>query len=80
MKVFVLVVHIGVHGVRKNLLLVDIAFAIALDQVARIGGGQIAAERVGAIQHPDRLAVLGRRLEHVEQGGDEGVDPAPQVA
>ena len=34
---------------------------------------------VGAIQDPDGLAVFGRRLQHIEQGGDEGIDPAAQV-
>ena len=34
---------------------------------------------IGAIEHPDRLPMPGRRLEHVEQGGDEGVDPAADI-
>ena len=38
-----------------------------------------AAGGVGTVEHPDGLAVLGRGLEHVEQGRDEGVDPAAEV-
>ncbi|ENO77337.1 sulfate transporter [Thauera sp. 63] len=34
---------------------------------------------VGAVQHPDRLAVPGRFFQHVAQRGDEGVDAAAQV-
>ena len=38
-----------------------------------------AAGGIGPVEHPDRLAVRRRRLEHVEQGGDEGVDAAADV-
>ena len=38
-----------------------------------------AAGRVGPVEHPHALAVLGRGLEHVEQGRDEGVDAAAEV-
>ena len=37
------------------------------------------AGRVGPVEHPDRLAVLGGGLEHVPQRGDEGVDAAAEV-
>ena len=35
--------------------------------------------RVGPVQHPHRLAVLGRRLQHIQKRGHEGVDAAPEV-
>ena len=38
-----------------------------------------AAGRVRAVEHPDRLAVLRRRFEHVAQRGDEGVDAAAEI-
>ena len=34
---------------------------------------------VGAVEHPHGFAAGGGRLQHVEQGGDEGVDAAAQV-
>ena len=34
---------------------------------------------IGPVEHPDRFLVLGRCLEHVEQGRDEGVDAAAEV-
>jgi len=36
-------------------------------------------DRVGAIEHPDGFAMLRRRLEHVLEGRDEGVDAAAEV-
>ncbi len=38
-----------------------------------------APDGIGPVQHPHRLAVGGRRLQHIEQGGDEGVDAAAEV-
>ena len=38
-----------------------------------------AAGGIGPVEHPHRLAVLGRGFEHVEQGRDEGVDAAAEV-
>ena len=35
--------------------------------------------RIGPVEHPHRLARRRCRLEHVEQGRDEGVDPAAEV-
>ena len=35
--------------------------------------------RVGTVEHPDALAVLGGGLEHIEQRRDEGVDSAAEV-
>ena len=37
------------------------------------------SRRVGPVEHPDALAVLGRGLEDVQQRRDEGVDPAAKV-
>ncbi len=34
---------------------------------------------VGPVEHPQRFLMLGRSFEHVEQGRDEGVDPAAQI-
>jgi hypothetical protein len=34
---------------------------------------------IGPVEHPDALAMLRGRLEHVEEGRDEGVDPAAEV-
>jgi hypothetical protein len=34
---------------------------------------------VRPVEHPDRLAVLGGRFEHVQKRGDEGVDAAAQI-
>ena len=38
-----------------------------------------AAGGVGAVEHPDRLAVLRGGFEHVAQRGDEGVDAAAEI-
>ena len=38
-----------------------------------------SADRVGPVQHPDRLPVFRRRLQHMTQGGDEGVDSTAEV-
>ena len=38
-----------------------------------------APGRIGPVEHPHALAMLGRGLEHVEQRGDEGVDAAAEV-
>ncbi len=35
--------------------------------------------RIGPVEHPHALAVLGRRFEHVKQRRDEGVDAAAEV-
>ena len=51
----------------------------ALPAVAQGQAFNRPAGRVGAVEHPDRLAVLGRRFEHVAQRGDEGVDAAAEV-
>ena len=37
------------------------------------------AGRIGPIEHPDRLAMPRRGLQHVAQRGDEGVDAAAEV-
>ena len=37
------------------------------------------SRRIGPVQHPDRLAVFRRRLQHVQKGGHIGVDAAAQV-
>ena len=37
------------------------------------------ADRIGPVQYPHRLAVLGGRFQHVTQRGDERVDAAAQV-
>ena len=46
---------------------------------AAASGLRPAGRGVGPVEHPDRLAVLRRRLEHVAQRGDEGVDAAAEV-
>jgi hypothetical protein len=38
-----------------------------------------AAGGIGTVEHPDRLAMLGGSLEHVQQRRDEGVDTAAKV-
>ena len=37
------------------------------------------SRRIGPIQHPHRLSMFRRRLQHIEQRRDIGVDAAPQV-
>ncbi len=37
------------------------------------------ADGIGAIQHPHRLAMFGRRFQDVAERGDERIDAAPQV-
>src|SRR5215475_3049330 len=38
-----------------------------------------AANRIGPVQHPDRLAMPSRGFEDVAQGRDERIDPTPKV-
>src|SRR5215475_14906256 len=38
-----------------------------------------AANRIGPVKHPDRLAMPSRSFEDVAQGRDERIDPTPKV-
>ena len=37
------------------------------------------ADRIGPVQYPDRLAMLGCGFQHISQGGDERVYPAAKI-
>ena len=53
----------------------DEAFPAGAERQALDG----AAGGIGAIEHPDGLAVLRRRFEDVKERGDEGVDAAAEI-
>src|SRR5262245_27902869 len=38
-----------------------------------------APDRIGPVEHPYRLAVLGSGFENITQGGDESVDAAADI-